>query len=177
MKLVILDRDGVINHDSDQYIKSPDEWKPIPGSLAAIARLNQSGYRVVVATNQSGIGRGLFETDTLMAINEKMLKALALVGGRIDAIFFCPHTNADNCECRKPKAGMYKEIAARMNVDLAGVPAIGDSLRDLQAAATVGAQPMLVLTGKGRKTQDNPALPPGTPVFSDLAAAVAHIVR
>jgi D-glycero-D-manno-heptose 1,7-bisphosphate phosphatase len=177
MKLVILDRDGVINHDSDQYIKSPDEWKPIPGSLAAIARLNQSGYRVVVATNQSGIGRGLFETDTLMAIHDKMLKALSLVGGRIDAIFFCPHTNADNCECRKPKAGMYKEIAARMNVDLAGVPAIGDSLRDLQAAVTVGAQPMLVLTGKGRKTQDDPALPPGTPVFPDLAAAVAHIVR
>ena len=100
-----------------------------------------------------------------------------LVGGRIDAIFFCPHTNADNCECRKPKAGMYKEIAARMNVDLAGVPAIGDSLRDLHAAVTVGAQPMLVLTGKGRKTQDDPALPPGTPVFPDLAAAVAHIVR
>ncbi len=177
MTLVILDRDGVINHDSDQYIKSPEEWKPIPGSLAAIARLNQSGYRVVVATNQSGIGRGLFETDTLMAIHDKMLKALSLVGGRIDAIFFCPHTNADNCECRKPKAGMYKEIAARMNVDLAGVPAIGDSLRDLQAAVTVGAQPMLVLTGKGRKTQDDPALPPGTPVFPDLAAAVAHIVR
>jgi D-glycero-D-manno-heptose 1,7-bisphosphate phosphatase len=177
MKLVILDRDGVINHDSDQYIKSPDEWKPIPGSLAAIARLNQSGYRVVVATNQSGIGRGLFETDTLMAIHDKMLKALSLVGGRIDAIFFCPHTNADNCECRKPKAGMYKEIAARMNVDLAGVRAIGDSLRDLHAAVTVGAQPMLVLTGKGRKTQDDPALPPGTPVFPDLAAAVAHIVR
>ena len=177
MKLVILDRDGVINHDSDQYIKSPEEWKPIPGSLAAIARLNQSGYRVVVSTNQSGIGRGLFETDTLMAIHEKMLKALALVGGRIDAIFFCPHTNADNCECRKPRAGMYKEIAARMNADLAGVPAIGDSLRDLQAAVAVGAQPMLVLTGKGRKTQDDPALPPGTPVFPDLAAAVAHIVR
>jgi D-glycero-D-manno-heptose 1,7-bisphosphate phosphatase len=105
MKLVILDRDGVINHDSDQYIKSPEEWKPIPGSLAAIARLNQAGYRVVVASNQSGVGRGLFETDTLMAIHDKMNKALAQVGGRIDAIFFCPHTNADNCDCRKPKTG------------------------------------------------------------------------
>ncbi len=177
MKLVILDRDGVINHDSDQYIKSPDEWKPIPGSLAAIARLNQAGYRVVVASNQSGIGRGLFETDTLMAIHDKMLKALAQAGGRIDAIFFCPHTNADNCDCRKPKPGMYREIAARFNVDLAGVPAIGDSLRDLQVAATVGAQPMLVLTGKGRKTVDDPALPPDTQVFPDLAAAVAHIVN
>jgi len=177
MKLVILDRDGVINHDSDQYIKSPDEWKPIPGSLAAIARLNQAGYRVVVASNQSGIGRGLFETDTLMAIHDKMLKALAQAGGRIDAIFFCPHTNADNCDCRKPKPGMFREIAARFNAELAGVPAIGDSLRDLQVAATVGAQPMLVLTGKGRKTVDDPALPPDTLVFPDLAAAVAHITR
>ncbi|MDK9703819.1 MAG: D-glycero-beta-D-manno-heptose 1,7-bisphosphate 7-phosphatase [Sulfuritalea sp.] len=177
MKLVILDRDGVINHDSDQYIKSPEEWKPIPGSLAAIARLNQAGYRVVVATNQSGIGRGLFETDTLMAIHDKMLKALAQAGGRIDAIFFCPHTNADNCDCRKPKPGLFREIAARFNAELAGVPAVGDSLRDLQVAATVGAQPMLVLTGKGRKTADDPALPAGTLVFSDLAAAVAHITR
>jgi len=177
MKLVILDRDGVINHDSDQYIKSPDEWKPIPGSLAAIARLNQAGYRVVVASNQSGIGRGLFETDTLMAIHDKMLKALAQAGGRIDAIFFCPHTNADNCDCRKPKPGMFREIAARFNAELAGVPAIGDSLRDLQVAATVGAQPMLVLTGKGRKTVDDPALPADTLVFPDLAAAVAHIAR
>jgi D-glycero-D-manno-heptose 1,7-bisphosphate phosphatase len=177
MKLVILDRDGVINYDSDQYIKSPEEWKPIPGSLAAIARLNQAGYRVVVASNQSGVGRGLFETDTLMAIHDKMLKALAQVGGRIDAIFFCPHTNGDNCECRKPKAGMYKEIAARFNADLAGVPAIGDSMRDLQAAAAVGAQPILVLTGKGRKTADDPDLPPDTLKFPDLAAAAAHIVR
>lgn len=177
MKLVILDRDGVINHDSDQYIKSPEEWKPIPGSLAAIARLNQAGYRVVLATNQSGIGRGLFETDTLMAIHDKMLKALAQAGGRLDAIFFCPHTNADNCDCRKPKPGMFREISARFNAELTGVPAIGDSLRDLQVAATVGAQPMLVLTGKGRKTVDDPALPPETLVFPDLAAAVAHITR
>jgi D-glycero-D-manno-heptose 1,7-bisphosphate phosphatase len=177
MKLVILDRDGVINHDSDQYIKSPDEWRPIPGSLAAIARLNQAGYRVVVATNQSGVGRGLFETDTLLAIHDKMLKALTQVGGRVDAIFFCPHTNDDKCDCRKPKPGLFKEIAGRFNADLTGVPAIGDSLRDLQAAVAVGAQPMLVLTGKGRKTVDDPALPPGTLVFPDLAAAAAHIAR
>ena len=175
MKLVILDRDGVINHDSDQYIKSPEEWKPIPGSLTAIARLNQAGYRVVVATNQSGIGRGLFETDTMIAIHDKMSKALAQVGGHVDAIFFCPHTNDDNCECRKPKPGMFREIAARFNADLAGVPAIGDSLRDLQAAAAAGAQPVLVLTGKGRKIADDPALPPDTLVFPDLAAAAAHI--
>ena len=175
MKLVILDRDGVINHDSDQYIKSPDEWKPIPGSLTAIARLNQAGYRVVVATNQSGIGRGLFETDTMIAIHDKMVRALGQVGGHIDAIFFCPHTNDDNCECRKPKAGMFREIAARFNADLTGVPAIGDSLRDLQAAEAAGAQPVLVLTGKGRKIADDPALPPDTLVFPDLAAAAAHI--
>ena len=177
MKLVILDRDGVINHDSDQYIKSPEEWKPIPGSLAAIARLNQAGYRVVVASNQSGVGRGLFETDTLIAIHDKMLKALAQVGGRIDAVFFCPHTNADNCDCRKPKTGMFREIAARFNADLADVPAIGDSMRDLQAAATVGAQPMLVLTGKGRKTVEDPALPPHVLVFPDLAAAATHLTH
>ena len=177
MKLVILDRDGVINHDSDQYIKSPEEWKPIPGSLAAIARLNQAGYRVVVATNQSGVGRGLFETDTLIAIHDKMHKALAQVGGRIDAIFFCPHTNADNCDCRKPKSGMFREIAARFNADLSGVPAIGDSLRDLQAAFAAGARPVLVLTGKGVETQAANELPEGTLVFADLMAAVEHILK
>jgi D-glycero-D-manno-heptose 1,7-bisphosphate phosphatase len=177
MKLVILDRDGVINHDSDQYIKSPEEWKPISGSLEAIARLTQWGWRVVVCTNQSGVGRGLFVMDTLNAIHDKMVRAVSQAGGRIDAIFFCPHTNADKCACRKPKPGMFQEIAARYNVDLAGVPAIGDSLRDLQAAQAVGAQPILVLTGKGQRTHADPALPPGTPVFPDLAAAVASLTK
>ena len=175
MKLIILDRDGVINHDSDLYIKSPDEWKPIAGSLDAIARLNQWGYRVVVATNQSGIGRGLFEMDTLNAIHDKMIKAAAQAGGRIDAVFFCPHTNADKCDCRKPKSGMFEEIATRYNAELEGVPSIGDSLRDLKAAEAVGAQPMLVLTGKGKKTEADPEMPPGTLVFPDLAAAVAYL--
>jgi D-glycero-D-manno-heptose 1,7-bisphosphate phosphatase len=176
MKLIVLDRDGVINHDSDLYIKSPDEWQPIPGSLAAIARLNQHGYRVVVATNQSGIGRGLFSMDTLNAIHDKMIKAVAQAGGRIDAVFYCPHTNADQCGCRKPKPGMLEEIAMRYNVGLAGVPAVGDSLRDLQAAAAVGAQPILVLTGKGKKTQAMPEeLPAGTLAFPDLAAAVVSL--
>ena len=177
MKLVILDRDGVINHDSDQYIKSPDEWRPLPGSLDAIARLTQWSWRVVVATNQSGIGRGLFGMDTLNAIHDKMVRAVAHAGGRIDAIFFCPHTNADKCDCRKPKPGMLREIAQRFNADLTGVPAIGDSLRDLQAAMAVGAQPMLVLTGKGQKTHADPALPSTVPVFPDLAAAVASLTR
>ncbi len=176
MKLIILDRDGVINEDSDQYIKSPAEWRAIPGSLEAIARLNQWGYRVVVVTNQSGIGQGLFDMDTLNAIHDKMVKAVAQVGGRIDAVFFCPHTNDDKCDCRKPQAGMLKEVARRYNADLAGVPAIGDSLRDLQAAQAVGAQPILVLTGKGKKTRDDPALPEGTPIYADLAAAVTKVV-
>lgn len=175
MKLVILDRDGVINHDSDQYIKSPDEWIPIDGSPEAIAQLTRWGYRVVVVTNQSGIGRGLFDMNTLNAIHAKMHRVVTQAGGRIDAVFFCPHTNADKCTCRKPKAGMFEQIAARYRTDLAGVPAIGDSLRDLQAALAVGAAPMLVLTGKGSKTVNDPGLPAGTPVFADLAAAVRSI--
>ncbi len=176
MKLVILDRDGVINQDSDQFIKNTTEWKPIPGSLEAIAKLNHAGYRVVVASNQSGIGRGLLDMGALNAINDKMYRVLAQVGGRIDALFYCPHAADANCDCRKPKAGMFIDIAQRFNVDLAGVPSVGDSLRDLQAAASVGAQPMLVLTGKGTRTQAAGGLPEGTPVFADLAEAVRHIV-
>ena len=174
MKLVILDRDGTINQDSDQYIKSPAEWKPIKGSLEAIARLSQNGWRVVVATNQSGIGRGLFEMATLNAIHDTMHRAVHHAGGRIDAIFFCPHAGDANCECRKPKPGMLLEIAKRMNVELEGVPMVGDSLRDLQAATAAGARPVLVLTGKGRKTRDAGGLPAGTVVVADLAAFAAQ---
>ena len=174
MKLVILDRDGTINHDSDQYIKSPAEWKPIKGSLEAIARLSQNGWRVVVATNQSGIGRGLFEMATLNAIHDTMHRAVHHAGGRIDAIFFCPHAGDANCECRKPKPGMLLEIAKRMNVELDGVPMVGDSLRDLQAATAAGARPVLVLTGKGRKTRDAGGLPAGTAIYPDLAAFAAQ---
>lgn len=175
MKLIILDRDGVINFDSDQFIKSPDEWKPIPGSLEAIARLNQWGWRVVVASNQSGVGRGLFGMDTLNAINDKMVKSLTQVGGRLDAIFFCPHAADSTCECRKPKPGMLVQIGERFNVSLAGVPVVGDSLRDLQAGVAVGCAPYLVLTGKGEKTQFDPALPEGTAIYPDLAAMVADL--
>ncbi len=177
MNLVILDRDGVINYDSDQFIKSPEEWKPIPGSLEAIARLNQADYRVVVATNQSGIGRGLFDMAMLNAIHDKMHKACAQVGARIDAVFYCPHTADSNCHCRKPKTGMLEEIAARYGLgDLGDVPSVGDSLRDLQAAAVLGAQPYLVLTGKGMKTRATGGLPEGTIVLPDLAAVVAELV-
>ena len=176
MKLIILDRDGVINQDSDQFIKNTTEWKPIPGSLEAIAKLNHAGYRVVVASNQSGIGRGLLDMGALNAINDKMYRVLAQVGGRIDAFFYCPHAAEANCDCRKPKPGMFIDIAQRFNVDIAGVPSVGDSLRDLQAASTAAAQPILVLTGKGSKTKTAGGLPDGTPVFADLAQAVRHIV-
>ncbi len=174
MKLVVLDRDGTINHDSDQYIKSPAEWKPIKGSLEAIARLTQSGHRVVVATNQSGIARGLFDMTTLNAIHDAMQRAVQRAGGRIDAIFFCPHANDADCECRKPRPGMLLEIGRRLNADLEGVPVVGDALRDLQAAQAVRARPVLVLTGKGKKTRSAGGLPPGTEIFADLAAFAAR---
>jgi len=176
VKLAILDRDGVINFDSDHYIKSPAEWRPIPGSIEAIARLHQAGYRIAVATNQSGIGRGLFDMATLNAINDKMMEMVFRQGGRIDALFFCPHTATEECGCRKPRTGMYEEIAARFHTDLKGMPAVGDSLKDLQAAEAVGAQPILVLTGKGAKTREEGGLPRKTLVFEDLAEASRYLV-
>ena len=176
VKLIVLDRDGTINHDSDQFIKSPDEWRPIPGSLEAIARLNHAGYRVVVATNQSGIGRGLFDMGTLNAIHDKMHRALARVGGRIDAIFFCPHSADATCDCRKPKSGMLREAGRRFSAELAGVPVIGDGLRDLLAAEEVAGQPMLVLTGKGEKTLREGGFPKNTVIFPDLAFAVSTLL-
>ena len=169
VRLIVLDRDGVINYDSEQFIKSPDEWRPVPGSLEAIARLNHAGFRVVVATNQSGLGRGLFDMATLIAIHEKMHKALALAGGRIDAVFYCPHTADSNCACRKPKAGMLEEIGRRFGVDLTGVPCVGDGVRDLLAAEAIQAQPILVLTGKGEKTLREGNFPRNTVIFPDLA--------
>ena len=176
MKLAILDRDGVINYDSDLCIKSPAEWRPIPGSIDAIARLNQNGFRVAVATNQSGIGRGLFDMATLNAINDKMMEMVFRHGGRIDALFFCPHTALEECNCRKPRTGMFEEIGARFHTDLKGLPVVGDSLKDLQAAEAVGAQPILVLTGKGAHTRAEGGLPRRTLVFDDLAGAARHII-
>jgi D-glycero-D-manno-heptose 1,7-bisphosphate phosphatase len=176
VKLVILDRDGVINFDSDQYIKSPAEWRPIPGSIEAIARLNQRGFRIAVATNQSGIGRGLFDMATLNAINDKMMEMVFRQGGRIDAVFFCPHTAVENCGCRKPKTGLLEEIAARFHTELKGVPFVGDSLKDLQTAEAVGAQPVLVLTGKGKVTKEAGAMPRKTLVFADLGEVSRHLI-
>lgn len=172
MKLAIIDRDGVINHDSDTFIKSPPEWEAIPGSLEALARLTENGWKVVVATNQSGLARGLFSMTTLNAIHAKMRRELALHGGFIDAIFMCPHGPDDGCACRKPAAGMFHDIAHRYEINLQTVPSVGDSLRDLQAASVAGCAPWLVQTGKGQATLDKGGLPEGTRIEADLAAVV-----
>ena len=177
MKLLILDRDGVINFDSEQFIKHPEEWRPVPGSLEAIAKLTQSGWRIVVATNQSGIARGLFDMEALNAINTKMHKAVTQAGGRIEAVFYCPDSAESNSPCRKPNPGMLLAMAERFNTSLQGTPAIGDSLRDLQAANAVGAQPYLVLTGKGRKTRKQGGLPEGTLVYADLAGVARDLLH
>ncbi|HXU43263.1 MAG TPA: D-glycero-beta-D-manno-heptose 1,7-bisphosphate 7-phosphatase [Burkholderiales bacterium] len=175
MKLVILDRDGTINHDSEDYIKSPAEWTAIPGSLEAIARLHQADYRVVVATNQSGIGRGLFDTQALFAIHDKLQRALGQVGGRIDAFFFCPHKADDKCRCRKPQPGMLLEVARRFNVAIEDAFMVGDSRKDVEAAAAAGARAVLVRTGNGAKTEKEGNLPRGTAVYPDLAAFARHL--
>ena len=172
-KLVILDRDGTINADSDEYVKSAEEWLPLPGALDAIARLNHAGWHVVVASNQSGLGRGLFDVAALNAMHAKMHKLLSTVGGRIDAVFYCPHSPEDTCNCRKPASGLFEQIGERYGMDLKGVHTVGDTLRDLQAGAAVGCQTHLVLTGKSEKLRGQPAptdLPPGTSVHHDLSA-------
>lgn len=174
MKLVILDRDGVINEDSDAYIKSADEWRPIAGSLEAIARLKAAGFTVAIATNQSGIGRGLYDYAALAAIHAKMRQLLAAHAGTVDGIFFCPHTPRDHCDCRKPAPGLLWQIGRHFDTPLRAVPVIGDSSRDLEAARRVGATPMLVLTGNGSKTTHNE--PAALPRYADLAAAVTAII-
>jgi len=176
MRLVILDRDGVINEDSDAFIKSPDEWRPLPGSLEAIARLTQAHFHVVVITNQSGIARGLFDIDTLHQIHARMQRELARYGGRIDAIYYCPHGPDDDCSCRKPAAGMFRDLAKRLQIDLTGVVAVGDSLRDLQAAKEVRARPVLVRTGKGLRTEQQGEGLDGVEVLDDLAAVVDQLL-
>jgi D-glycero-D-manno-heptose 1,7-bisphosphate phosphatase len=177
MKLVILDRDGVINEDSDEYIKRPEEWTPIPGSIEALARLTHCGWRIVVASNQSGLARGLFDMAALNAIHTKMHKAVGQAGGRIDAVFFSPDLPGSDSPFRKPAPGMLRAIGERLHTPLAATPFVGDSLHDLQAAAAVGAQPVLVLTGKGERTLSKGALPPGTLVHPDLGAVAAWLCR
>lgn len=172
MKLIILDRDGVINQVSDTYIKSPDDWLPISGSLEAIARLTHAGYRVVIAMNCAMIGRGLLDMHTFNTINDKMFRMVQQAGGRIDSLFFCPHADSSRCACRKPGSGMFEEISHRYGIKLDHVLAVGDSLRDLQAAIKAGAIPVLVLTGNGKATQQSGELPAGTQIFQDLTAVV-----
>ena len=174
-KLIILDRDGVINEDRDDYVKSVDEWVPLPGSLEAIALLNQAGYQIAIATNQSGLSRGYFTINDLHAMHSKMENLLKPLGGHIDSIFFCPHQDAHQCDCRKPAPGLMKEIALRYKkmgsaTTLAGTPIVGDSLRDLEAGIALGASPHLVLTGKGEKTLAKGNLPEGTQIHADLLA-------
>lgn len=170
--LVILDRDGVINEDSDEYVKSPEEWIPLPGSIEAIARLKHAGWTVAVTTNQSGLARGYFDETTLAAMHDKMATLLAAHGAAVDHIAWCPHGPDDACDCRKPLPGLYLDVARHFDRDLAGVPIIGDSLRDLEAAVAVGARPILVRTGKGERAIAKGGLPPGTAVYADLAEAV-----
>jgi len=182
MKLLILDRDGTLNRSRDDYVASPEEWEPLPGALEAVARLNQEGWRVVLATNQSGIGRGLFDMAALNAIHAKMNRALAAVGGRIEAVFFCPHSPEDGCHCRKPAPGLFEQIGERFGVVLSGVQAAGNAVRHVQAAATAGCQPHLLLTGQSEHLRDRvglgadadlaalpPELPAGTRLHTDLA--------
>ncbi|QGU33284.1 D-glycero-beta-D-manno-heptose 1,7-bisphosphate 7-phosphatase [Thermochromatium tepidum] len=182
-QLLILDRDGVINQDSDDYIKSPDEWVPIPGSLEAIARLSHAGFRIAVATNQSGLARGLFGLETLNAIHRRLRDRVESEGGRIEMIAFCPHGPNDGCNCRKPRPGLLLEIAARFDVDLSAVPFIGDSLGDIQAARAAGARPWLVRTGKGEHTleclheQGQDAALCDILIYPDLNAAASALIE
>ena len=180
MKLVILDRDGTINSDSDDYVKSPEEWQPLPGALEAIARLNHAGWHVVIASNQSGLGRGLFDVASLNAMHTKMHKMLAAVGGRIDAVFYCPHAPQESCNCRKPLPGLFEQIGSRFGVPLKGVPTAGDTVRDLQAGSAAGCEPHLVLTGKSERYRSGGQpddLPVGTLFHTDLSAFVDHLLQ
>ena len=180
-KLIILDRDGTINEDRDDYVKSADEWVPIPGALEAIARLNHAGWHTVIATNQSGIGRGTFDMAALNAMHVKMNQLLAKQGGRIDAVFFCPHIPEDECDCRKPMPGLFTQIGERFGVSLDAVPVVGDTLRDLQAGTAAGCQPHFLRTGKGARLDANAldalvSQVPGTRVHADLAAFAEHLI-
>ena len=175
-RLVILDRDGVINRESPNFIRSPDEWVPLPGSVRAIADLTRAGFAVVVASNQSGVGRGLFTADTLAAIHARMTGAVEAAGGRLAGIFVCPHRPDDGCDCRKPRPGLLRQIETHFGTSLRGQPAIGDSYRDLEAAWQVGARAMLVRTGNGAEAERRLVGRVDTEVFTDLAAAAALLI-
>lgn len=175
MKFIILDRDGVINYDSDYYIKSPDEWIPIPGSLEAIATLNQAGYRVLVATNQSGVARGYYDLPTLQKIHEKFVTLLTSVGGEVEEIFFCPHHPDEKCGCRKPATGLFQQIQAKYAVNFAETYYVGDSYTDILVARSVGCKPVLVMTGNGKKTLEKLTDHSGILQVDDLAAVADRL--
>lgn len=176
-RLVILDRDGVINHDSDDYIKSPDEWRPIAGSIEAISRLSNAGFDVAVATNQSGIARKYLDVPTLQAIHDKMRRAVRDAGGNIGKIVYCPHLPEDGCDCRKPGVGLLQRISHELDVPLENVPMIGDSERDIAAARAVGGRPILVLTGNGGASAEALRADGEPPeIFADLAAAATFLL-
>lgn len=182
IKLIVLDRDGVINKDSPSFIKTPEEWIPIKGSLEAIARLSQAGYEVVIVTNQSGIGRGLFSADTLAKTHVRMIDYVQQHGGQIQSVLFCPHHPDDGCDCRKPLTGLYQQLADRLNISFGGVYSVGDSIRDLKAAKAAGARPVLVKTGNGKKSlkeiADNSLIDlDGTLVFDNLATFTDSLLK
>ena len=177
MRTIILDRDGVINEDSADYIKSAEEWIPIAGSLQAIAKLCHNGYRVIIASNQSGLAIHKFEISALNEIHQKMQNHLAQYGGHIDAIFFCPHEPKQDCECRKPKPGLLLDIAKRLHITLADVPVVGDKPADIQAALTAGARPILVRTGQGQMAINSGQVPEGVPVYDNLAAVADALIQ
>jgi len=176
MKLIILDRDGVINEDSDEYIKSPDEWIPIPGSLEAIGKLSQNSFRIIIITNQSGIGRKIFSVDMLHAIHKKMITHLSEFGGVIDGILFCPCKPEDHCNCRKPKPGLYNEVSNRLQMSLKNVFCVGDKITDIEAAKNAGGSPILVRTGKRKDEVNDELTPKHVPVYNDLASFVDKII-
>jgi D-glycero-D-manno-heptose 1,7-bisphosphate phosphatase len=175
MKLLILDRDGVINQDSDAYIKSLDEWIPIPSAISAIVRLSKAGWTVAVATNQSGIARGYYDLATLESMHQRLRELVAEQGGELGLVVYCPHGPDEGCDCRKPKPGMLLQIAQHYGVELRGIWFVGDSRGDLDAALAVDCQPVLVKTGKGERTLAKP-LPEGTLVFDDLAAVADQLL-
>tara|TARA_Y100000817_G_scaffold2718_1_gene2331 strand:+ start:1350 stop:1886 length:537 start_codon:yes stop_codon:yes gene_type:complete len=174
VKLIILDRDGVINEDSDDYIKSPDEWIPIAGSLEALGKLSQNGFKVIIITNQSGIGRKIFSIEMLNAIHKKMSINLAQYGGVIDGIFFCPCAPEENCNCRKPKSGLYNEVSDRLQISLENVFCVGDKITDIQAAQNARAKPILVKTGK--ENDDSGNIPKNIPIYDDLLSFVNKVI-
>jgi D-glycero-D-manno-heptose 1,7-bisphosphate phosphatase len=182
LKLVILGRDGILNEYREDHVKSPSEWRPIDGALEAVARLNHAGWHAVVATNQSGIGRGMIDMASVNAVHAHMLQRMVAVGGRIDAVFFCPHTPEDQCDCRKPQPGLMKEIGRRYGIDLKTVPMVSDTLRDLQAARAAGCEPHLVLSGRSAQLDESQiahvlAQVPGAHLHDSLNAFAEFILR